>query len=94
MATTDAAERQKHKEMVEDPERWPRWPLLPVKKRESFLESGYLVACEGRMTTVVLGNMYGVPKQVKCLGDFFSGILPVKVYDSVDAMLDDGWIVD
>lgn len=69
---------------------WPRWPLLPMKNiSQEDRPVGVLVS--GRLTTVYLKNLW----------DFESGQLgpqledvPTVNYESVEAMVRDGWIGD
>lgn len=75
-----------HKAFIQDPDQWPRWPHLPLKRKGSY-DIGYLYGDpppSGQPITVhVGGNIYHPGLEAT-----------KKVYEDVDAMLDDGWIVD
>ena len=67
---------------------WPHWPLLPMKRRvNGDLHCGVIHA--RAKTCVVLGNVF-VPMALEEL----SAEPTCYRYDSVEAMLADGWIVD
>lgn len=80
---TAQAERDKHRAMMLDPQRWPRWPWLPIKRR-GHNQPGTECAAIYADDTVE-----GEPVTVK-----FPRPGQPKVYTDVDAVLDDGWIVD
>jgi hypothetical protein len=72
---------------------WPSWPFLPIKRKDNRLENknlGFLyhdaVHSDGKVR-VYHAYMFDMPG-VK-LSD-----IPTTEYDSVDAMLADGWVVD
>lgn len=73
------------KAMIQDPDRWPAWPFLPMKQRNmndspmaGFFHNDSLVD-----DTVIfyLGNMWG-PSDA------------VKTDLTVEQVLADGWVVD
>lgn len=68
---------------------WPRWPLLPVKRygTEPMAETGLIQADD--KTTVIFGNLFDLPKTAK---DWKA--LKRITYDSIEALLADGWKVD
>ncbi len=75
-------------ELVNNPDAWPCWPRLPMKKYSDnqtgdFPEFGFIV--EGGGSTVYLGSVFGVIDM---------GQVKRKHYDSFNEMLDDGWVVD
>lgn len=84
------------RKFVSDPEEWPRWPLLPVKRRDGdqFHQHGYcgFMFADGR-PRVYLGYMYelgaGYPKT---WGEALSKYKAVE-YADVDALLS-VWTVD
>lgn len=77
-------------EMMLNPLRWPRWPWLPVKRYlGGRMECGLLYADDS--TEVILGNLYALEPGLKTLAE--RG-LASKKYESVDALVADGWEVD
>ncbi len=95
---------QDHLDMVHDPDRWPRWPILPVKTYDESLcarhrESlpplcGILTDCigDGPGITVYLVNMCFLPgflRSGKKMSD-----LPSINYPTDAGFLADGWVVD
>lgn len=84
--TPTQTERDRNRDMMLDPTRWPRWPWLPVKKGSSF--------------PYVLGVIYagdtveGQPVTVCASHPTLSSVDGPKTYTDVDAVLDDGWVVD
>ena len=80
--------------MMEHVELWPRWPVLPVKRygptwqQGDLPEMGVLAACEEHRHTVFLDVMlFGMD------GDALKDAKR-KEYDSFQAIVDDGWVVD
>lgn len=68
---------------IRDVANWPLWPRLPVKRRhEGLYQVGVVLA--GSLSTVYLASVY----------DALSYETPCKKYQSIEKMLDDGWIVD
>jgi hypothetical protein len=81
--------RQRQKEMINSPCDWPRWPLLPLKRvpTTSFADIGYIYGDppkDGTITIYVGGNIYHPTLNND----------QAKTYTDVDALLDDGWLVD
>lgn len=80
--------------MMLNPEGWPRYPLLPLKRSDPAeshrLEYGTLYRGTGFI--VYLVGIYAIPAGRR-LPDVLE---PYKamVYSNVDAVLDDGWRVD
>lgn len=75
--------------MMKAPDNWPQWPILPLKRvRGSDLEVGVLVngAFEGPHTeaTVYLSSMNRV----------ITVETPTIKYDSFEALVADGWMID
>jgi hypothetical protein len=80
--------RQPEKDIagMKDPDIWPQWPLLPLKRYEQGshrMQTGYLVAQEKDRWSVYLGNVWAVQ-----ITD------PAQPYDSPEAIVADGWEVD
>jgi hypothetical protein len=76
---TDA--KAEHLAFLKDEDRWPAWPLCPVKKhRDNELEIGCATAGQ---PVVVLVNMFE-----------FRSDAPKIEYESWEALVEDGWRVD
>jgi hypothetical protein len=73
----------KHLEMMNNPDRWPVWPLLPLIKGKD--ELGVLLQSEGGYV-VLLANLYMLPKALDRA--------PQIKYASTEAIVADGWMVD
>jgi len=87
-----------HRAMMLDQNRWPCWPVLPVKRRSS--RPGSMPDC-GLMTTypekrwsVVMVNMWQLGTCT--VQEIYDNCPPERRYDyaSVDELLADGWEVD
>jgi hypothetical protein len=78
-------EEYDHKAMMLDPNRWPQWPVLPVKQFGSgFPECGVMVESDGIQPKVYLTNLFAL--------DLANA--EVKEYEDIDELLADGWVVD
>jgi len=78
-------DRERYKKLFTNPSKWARHPLLPLKRyREQTVppELGFVVY--GDVTKVRLGNMFST--DIKNQDSI--------IYASIDALLDDGWVVD
>ena len=91
-AKTDSekARAARERDMILHDEKWPCWPRLPMKHtRHKDLEVPTLpllgVICAGELTRVYLCNVIETIVFEKT---------PYRQYESVDAVLADGWIVD
>lgn len=84
------------KALMQDPDDWPCWPMLPVKrystKEGSWPETGLMIAksnvAGGVEPTVYMLNLFGehtIKEFIEC---------KKHKYESLDALVDDGWIVD
>jgi hypothetical protein len=76
--------------MMQEPNRWPKWPVLPVKRRhdKGGPECGLMI--EGR-PTVYIANMFtltpgALMPQLETTQSFG--------YPSYNDLVNDGWIVD
>lgn len=82
--------REDHRNMILDPYKWPHMSLPLKRFRNGHMETALLWAGMNRLSedeplqikanTTLFGNLPGGP-------DFID-------YDNVDALLDDGWVVD
>jgi hypothetical protein len=83
------------KAIVNNPETWPNWPVLPVKREFNKDEIG--IVTPEFPSTVIMINMWMVRGGlVQENGKaFINGEeIPTMSYESVDAMFEDGWVVD
>ena len=82
------------KEMIENPDRWPCSPFLPVKrdgwKQDNFANPKHLGIIHAARTTVVIKTNFAMLAQL----GVEELVERCSVYDSVDALLADGWMVD
>lgn len=105
----EQAERLRSFEFMQTPSNWPLWPALPLKSRTELhpeldralrmpkigflldLENGPFGGPECRPTTVYLGDVYQyLDKTIR--GNPLD--LPKQQYDSFQAIVDAGWVVD
>lgn len=80
--------REQHREMILNPD---KWPLLYLPLKRPGLECAFMTAPlsqhsipEDQPIEIRIGTIFNVPLQA----------LPRKTYTDVDALLDDGWMVD
>ena len=77
-----------HRAMMDSPNYWQRWPLLPIKRdRHRWPDSEVGVLLDRRPIKVYLCNMWAIPEDTR------EGTPSIE-YASIDAVLADGWIVD
>jgi len=73
---------------IKDDSRWPHWPILPLKrKKKDGSEMGVIAI--GRETTVLLTNMFTMPRTDK----EYDALAKLN-YETVEDVVTDGWIVD
>ncbi len=80
-----------HLAMIRDSYRWGRWPYLPMKRDNNSLEDknlGVLVD-DGKSLTIYHVYLFGLPATRE---EFLAS--PQTTYESHEAMLADGWMVD
>lgn len=82
-------------EMIGDPDRWPRWPVLPVKRRvggDSVMGIVFADAdLRDRHPAVYELNMYHIEGTV---AECKAKAKAKHEYASIDALVTDGWVVD
>jgi hypothetical protein len=80
--------RQQDKDMILNPDNWPMWPRLPLKRTPQ----GDRPNCG----FVFNGSTHDDAVQpIVYLALIFSNVVDEKlVYQDIDALLDDGWTVD
>lgn len=74
---------------MRDPNEWPRWPLLPMKRRGArgqFPDCGFLVTGQGPV--IHRAAIYQV--EVGTRWDSFSR----EMYESFERLYDSGWEID
>jgi hypothetical protein len=97
------------KQFIEDPNEWPKWPVCPLKRNVvvngfAQYQGGFLFAMQDKqrypnekiMPRVLLGNIYAIREVMegaKSNAEFYTRYKTLD-YESIDAMLADGWIVD
>ena len=72
--------------MMASPDYWGRWPLLPIK-RDIGKDREVGVLLDRKPYLVYLVNLWAIPE------DTLEG-MPFIEYESIDAVLADGWKVD
>jgi hypothetical protein len=79
------------KKFILNPSKWPNWPILPMKKSDGHGDNSYALLVEIGAGDTWQRTLYlnAVLFAVKGLNEYEK-----KVYDSIDAMLNDGWIID
>ncbi|MGW8177945.1 MAG: hypothetical protein ACWGQW_04010 [bacterium] len=87
-------EEQDDRGMILHPDLWPKWPMLPVKRRiydkyGNFRDLECGVLFENTRFTVYVVNLFMLPKTFK----EFQNTKHYK-YSNVDELLADKWIVD
>lgn len=94
--------RKSHAEMkafIDDCRSWPNWPLLPMKRigQEGEIEGGLITP--DYPTTIVRKLIWEVDAvaltihQLQHDGEIVGPVETIR-YADVDAMLDDGWVID
>jgi hypothetical protein len=80
-------------EFMKNPELWPIWPRLPLKKRRGNLGFELAIMIEG----TVSGRGIGTVKPIVYFATMYEVLdsdTPRKQYDSFEAIVEDGWVVD
>ena len=81
-------------EFIKHPDYWPAWPFLPIRRRkigDCGLENecALLIATSQPWHSVYLCNLFALPDNIAELNGMRG-----PSYDSVEALLADGWQVD
>jgi len=79
---------------IKDEDKWPHWPLLPVKKYkegETWPTFGTLVSPieNNGILWVVSASIFLLTLEMVTQKS-----VPIKAYDTVEEMVADGWMVD
>jgi len=74
-----------HRELIEHPEAWPVYPKLPMKRRRrvGMPGLGYLLAGDVSDGKVIVHK-----------GLIYSEATETVEFESIDALLEAGWVVD
>ncbi len=92
---SDEKMRQDDLSMMKNPGKWSRYPILPIKrvnKSGGMPEFGLLLPIKNPV--VYLVNMWDLGDLgIKTVADIMSKVKSIS-YDSFEAILDDGWVVD
>lgn len=80
-----------HKAMILSPDRWPRGAILPLTRPDESKTFGMELGIiyKGDLNIVRLSDMFSLPRTAYELNR-----IPCIVYDSIDELLADGWVVD
>lgn len=77
--------------MMKNPNLWPAWPVLPIKKRNSkggFPESAFLIEAQDYKFVVVHGNIFRMSEE-----GYFKTCKITK-FDSFEDIISAGYTVD
>lgn len=85
-------------EIIRDPNRWGMWPMLPMKRRSNSLDKkdlGFLLdsiehnqACRGNGVFTIFHHYAFDMKS------FDARTCPATTYKTLEAMLQDEWVID
>lgn len=89
-----AAERARARDFISSL-KWPRWPVLPMKRPRpgEMPEFGFLYADNARDEDTVIVYVTDTYTWRESTPDERAAIKRLT-YPTVDALLDDGWVVD
>lgn len=79
--------------MMRNPSQWPNWPLLPVKQTKYDVAKGPrpvgVMLAEDGLPLVYHANLFDIAG-----GKVNIGECPITKYETYEAMIEDGWVVD
>jgi hypothetical protein len=75
-------------EFVRNPNDWPMYPYLPLKRRGHLNNTGFICA-DGASRTIYLANIFAVME-----GEVEIANTEKIIYSSLEELLKDGWMVD
>ena len=80
-----------HKDMILNMERWKAYPFLPLTRPDNsqYIGKELGVIVKDDLNVIVLANIFLLPKTM-----YEFNRLESIVYDSLDELLADGWVVD
>jgi len=89
MTREECCETRDHVEMMKNPDWWPAYPVLPLKRGHlgSKLEVGFMVDEKGFEYTVFKGSIFEIR-------DNFDTSASKTQYNSYEEIVQDGWEVD
>lgn len=76
-------------QMIENPDNWPAWPYLPMKRYVEGKGLQTRLLWLGRPNTLFEANLFHLPKTKE---EFL--LLPHQEYSSPEEILQEGWVVD
>lgn len=87
--------REEDQALILDPDQWPNWPILPIKRRvegESWPELAFIngIGANEPKLMVIFENMHRYSEMT----NEQRKACRIEVYDGVNSLLDDGWMVD
>lgn len=85
-------EMQADLKMMKEPDSWPLWPLLPMKKVADTGNPGFLLAT-GKPKLYLRNFLELKDIGIRTIGEVDEKIA-AKEYTSFEEILDDGWIID
>ncbi len=97
IAKNKISDSRMDREFMSNPDLWPCWPLLPVKRHPkdgTGVECGVMVAVAGHLTAVFMANMIDLGGTYLKASLFDKPEVVRHVYADVDAIQADGWVVD
>lgn len=92
---TQETKNRDDRAFIEDPDNWPQWPLLPMKRIDSNqrLECAFIVSGDSGVK-LYRGNIFAIYERPgNTLAEKLTDV-PIYKYESVDALLADGWVID
>lgn len=90
MTLPDHYDEEEEVRFIKEESLWPFWPVLPVKK-VGDPDRPCAIVIAGRFSTVILMNLFEL--STGPLGEQIKDREKIK-YESVEAMVHDGWIGD
>ena len=82
-------EKEKNMRIMENPDNWPRWPILPMVRKtptDPLGAPGFIFDGGTNKFTVYKANIFMITK------DFES--IPREIYQNFEEIFDAGWRVD
>jgi hypothetical protein len=72
--------------MMTTPDAWPRWPLLPLKRRRGMGMPDTACLYADGTPTLLICNLFDTAEKKLAA--------PKKTYPDFKAIVEDGWVVD
>jgi hypothetical protein len=87
--TVIVSEKEEHVKMMQYPDKWPRWPILPMVRKtnaDPLGNPGFIVDGDTDKFTVYKANIFMIPKDFETI--------PREIYLNFEEIFDAGWRVD